>query len=394
VYSKAASGFWGEIALGLRTVALLATVLAAPVFAQTDLGEEALTPEQAEAKGFDYWLGRGVERDLAEAVRWLEKAAAAGRPQAAALLADLYSRGDGVQRDDERARELDLQAAALGVSPSEMRLGYAAMYPQDPAARDPAAAVPWLKAAAEQDHPMALYLLGQLYFSGQGVEADAELGWRLFTRAAELGYPPASAEAGRHLLVDDAAADDVQRGLYFLNKAASSAYAPGEYYLAKVYLNGRHVAPDVGAAARLLTHASERDYGPATFWLAELYAKGLGVEADAGRAAELRGKVVPTMPVGVRNEFAWELAVSPTAELRDGAFAVEIMEGATAERLAPAYIDTLAAAYAEAGRFEDAVRAQQRAIDALPRDASATSRDVFVERLELYRAGQPYREAQ
>jgi hypothetical protein len=266
------------------------------------------------------------------------------------------------------------------------------MYPQDPAARDPAGAVPWLKAAAEQDHPMALYLLGQLYFYGQGVEADAELGWRLFTRAAELGYPPASAEAGRHLLVDDAPADDVQRGLYFLNKGASSGYAPGEYYLGKVYLAGRHVALDAAVAAQWLTRAHEHEYGPATFWLAELYAKGLGVEVDAGRAAELREKVLPTMPVGVRNGFAWELAVNPTAELRDGAFAVEIMERVTAEQPSPAYVDTLAAAYAEAGRFEDAVRAQQRAIDALQTPVPAETRDAFRERLELYRSGQPYRE--
>jgi tetratricopeptide (TPR) repeat protein len=104
--------------------------------------------------------------------------------------------------------------------------------------------------------------------------------------------------------------------------------------------------------------------------------KGSASQADAARAAELRQKVLPTMPVGVRNDFAWELAVSPAAELRDGAFAVEIMERATAERPTPAYIDTLAAAYAEAGRFDDAMRAQQRAIDALPRDASAESRDV------------------
>ena len=372
---------------------MLATLFAARAFAQTDLGEKALDAEQAEAKGFDYWLGRGVERDLAEAARWLEQSAAAGRPRAAALLADLYSRGDGVQQDLARARELDLQAAETGVASSQMRLGYMAMYPQDPAARDPAGAVPWLKAAAEQDHPMALYLLGQLYFFGQGVEADAELGWKLFTRAAELGYPPAGSETGWYLLRDNAAADDVQRGLYFLNKAASAGHAPGQYYLGKVYLAGRHVARDAGVAAQWLTRANERDYPPATLWLAELYAKGLGVEVDAGRAAELRGLVLPTMPVGARNEFAWELSVSPTAELRDGAFAVEIMEGVIAERPSPAYIDTLAAAYAEAGRFADAVRAQQRAIDALQGSVPAATRDSFRERMELYRSGQPYREA-
>jgi TPR repeat protein len=392
VYSKAASGSNGGIVLALRTVAVLATLLAARVSAQTDLGEKALTPAQAEQRGFDYWQGRGVERDRAQAARWLEQAAAAGRPQAAALLADLYSRGDGVQRDDERARELDLQAAALGVAASQTNLGYAAMYPRDFAARDPAGALPWLRAAAEQENPMALFLLGQLYFSGQGVEADAELGWRLFTRAAELGYSPAGTGVARRLLVDDAPADDVRRGLYFLNKAASLGYAPGEYHLGKAYLTGRHVALDAAVAAEWLTRASEREYPPAMLWLAQLYAKGLGIEADAGRAAELRDRVLPTMPVGPRNDFAWELAVSPTAELRDGAFAVEIMEAVTAERPSPAYIDTLAAAYAEAGRFEDAVRAQQRAIDALQGPVPAETRDAFRERMELYRSGQPYRE--
>ena len=91
--------------------------------------------------------------------------------------------GEGVQRNDQRARELDLQAAALGVAPAQARLGYDATFPQDPAARDPASALPWLNAAAEQEHGPALYILGQLYLFGQAVEADPEFAWRLMTRA-------------------------------------------------------------------------------------------------------------------------------------------------------------------------------------------------------------------
>ncbi|HEX7236224.1 MAG TPA: hypothetical protein VF405_04625, partial [Gammaproteobacteria bacterium] len=225
-------------------------------------------------------------------------------------------------------------------------------------------------------------------------ETDTALGWRLFTRAAELGYPPATAAVADRLLVAGAAAEDVQRGLYFLNKAASSGYAPGEYSLGKVYLIGRHVARDAAVAAQWFTRAHERDFPPATLWLAELYAKGLGVEADAARAAELRKLVLPTMPVGARNDFAWELSISPAAELRNGALAVEIMEVAVVERPVPAYFDTLAAAYAEAGRFDDAVRAQQRAIDVLSPNTSAEGRASYVERLDLYRSGRAYHEGQ
>jgi uncharacterized protein len=380
--------------VGLRTAALLAMLLAARVFAQSDVGEKAPDGALAERQGFDYWAGRGVTRDRAEAARLFEQAASAGRPHAAALLADLYSRGDGVPQDLARARELNRQAAELGIASAQAWLGFDAVYPKDSAARDPAAALPWLEAAAEQEHPLALYVLAQLYFYGQGVDADAELGWRLFTRSAELGYSAASAETGWYLLRGDAPDDAVQRGLYFLKKAAGSGYPPGAYYLGKVYLVGRYVAPDATAAAQWLTRASEAKHPLATLWLAELYAKGVGVEADASRAAELRAQVLPTMPVGARNDFGWELSVSPGELVRDGAFAVEIMERVTAERPSPAYLDTLAAAYAEAGRFEDAARAQQRAIDALQGAAEDETRAAFRERIELYRSGQPYREAQ
>jgi TPR repeat protein len=376
-----------------RTVSLLATLLAVPALAQTDLGEQALDPAEAERRGFAAWGGRGVARDPAQAAKWLEQAAAAGRPYAASLLADLYRMGDGVQRDNQRAHELDLEAAALGVAPAQARLAYDAAYAQDPAARDPASAVPWLNAAAEQEHGPALFVLGQLYLFGQGVEADAELAWRLITRAAELGYLPAQAAVGARLLDGDPASDDVQRGLYFLQTAASSRNGTAAYWLGKLYLAGRHLETDFGLAAQWLTRSSELEFPPGHLWLAELYSKGLGVEADADRVDELRARVLPTMPVGARNEFAWELAVSPAEQLRNGAFAVEIMEGVTAERPAPTYLDTLAAAYAEAGRFEDAVRAQQRAIAALSGSETAEGRDALEQRLELYRSGQPYRDA-
>jgi Flp pilus assembly protein TadD len=65
------------------------------------------------------------------------------------------------------------------------------------------------------------------------------------------------------------------------------------------------------------------------------------------------------------NNLAWELATSPDDQLRNGAEAVQLAERACEltnyER--PQFIGTLAAAYAEAGRFEDAVAASQKAYD-------------------------------
>jgi serine/threonine-protein kinase len=55
-----------------------------------------------------------------------------------------------------------------------------------------------------------------------------------------------------------------------------------------------------------------------------------------------------------------------------------------------AYLDTLAAAYAEAGDFENAVKFQSQAIE--PSAASGDQQAGMRKRLELYRKKKPYRE--
>jgi tetratricopeptide (TPR) repeat protein len=94
------------------------------------------------------------------------------------------------------------------------------------------------------------------------------------------------------------------------------------------------------------------------------------------------------------NNFAWLLATTPDARFRNGAQAVELAERAcrlTNYRL-PLFVGTLAAAYAEAGRFDDAVKTADQAI-AL---GTAAKKDALVnknrELLKLYQAGKPYHE--
>ena len=54
------------------------------------------------------------------------------------------------------------------------------------------------------------------------------------------------------------------------------------------------------------------------------------------------------------------------------------------------YIDTLAATYAEAGRFADAVKYQKMALE--DPDFLESNGEEARARLELYEAGRPYRE--
>ncbi len=92
------------------------------------------------------------------------------------------------------------------------------------------------------------------------------------------------------------------------------------------------------------------------------------------------------------NNLAWILATSDEDKIRDGARAVSFGEKACAlsnENL-PTVVGTLAAAYAEAGRFVDAVKAGERARDLAARVGQADLAQRNEDFLELYRAQKPY----
>ena len=95
-----------------------------------------------------------------------------------------------------------------------------------------------------------------------------------------------------------------------------------------------------------------------------------------------------------RNSLAWLRATSPTAAVRNGKRAVEIATEACehGQWSDPSHIDTLAAAYAEAGDFESAIKFEQMAIEHLRSD-SDRKRDCE-QRLHLYQSHNPYREDQ
>jgi len=91
--------------------------------------------------------------------------------------------------------------------------------------------------------------------------------------------------------------------------------------------------------------------------------------------------------------LAWILATDPDAGVRNGAEAVRLASAAnaaTGEKDARAW-DVLAAAFAEAGRFDEAVRAAERALDLAGTSATAEAREGAKARLALYRDGQALR---
>ena len=191
-----------------------------------------------------YVVGEGVERDKAEAVKWLSKAAEnadtrekakaalkrieeedslidnaesptgeteyeaglkfyrekryesafklfekgtdRGHAGAQTYLALCYVYGRGVAKDSIKAFELFRKAAAQGNAEAMFNLGVCY---QDGVGikKDGAKAVDWYRKAADVGDPNAQFNLGYCYWTGDGVKKDTDEAVKWFRKAAEQG---------------------------------------------------------------------------------------------------------------------------------------------------------------------------------------------------------------
>jgi tetratricopeptide (TPR) repeat protein len=94
-----------------------------------------------------------------------------------------------------------------------------------------------------------------------------------------------------------------------------------------------------------------------------------------------------------QKNMAWVLATSPDPQLRNGARAVGLAESANRQRPNDAIFGaTLAAAYAEAGRFAEAISAAEAALQTSDATRNAALATLLRAQLALFREGQPFRD--
>jgi protein O-mannosyl-transferase len=97
----------------------------------------------------------------------------------------------------------------------------------------------------------------------------------------------------------------------------------------------------------------------------------------------------------VQNRLAWILATSPDASLRDGqkavSFAVRANEAAAGKN--PIVLGTLAAAYAETGRYDEAAATARKALNLAEAAKDAGLADALQEEIQRFAAHRPMRES-
>jgi len=187
----------------------------------------------------------------------------------------------------------------------------------------------------------------------------------------------------------DEGTEAYQRGDYAvaereLRPLAEQGHAGAQNTLGAMYHNGQGMPKDYGKALEWYRKAADQGNVWAQVNLGIMYQHGTGVAADDAMAVHWFREAADRRHAPGQNAAAWLLATRAT--LRDSGAAVDYARRAVAANDIATYSDTLAAAYAAAGRFRDAVREERHAIAAARKAGNDTG--FYEKRLVLYRRGE------
>ncbi|MCZ6642694.1 MAG: hypothetical protein O7F71_14035 [Gammaproteobacteria bacterium] len=216
--------------------------------------------------------------------------------------------------------------------------------------------IDWLSGIAELGDPYAQLLIGTVY--------------------SDFAKPPKNPERARD----------------YFNKAAEAGLAEAQFRFARIEIENNNLSHAIG----MLANAASQNHPRANDLLGEYYHLGKHVPENQTRAIGYFQRAIDGGSLTARNNLAWLLATCMDSEVRDGARAVALIKPIALLYGNWQHLDTLAAAYAELGHFDDAVIAQQEALDEI--ESSDAESDVSVAtsemslRLELFKAGTPFHE--
>lgn len=197
--------------------------------------------------GMAYYLGDGVVKDRAEAMKWFELSAEKGNVLAQLELGKGYYLGDGVPQDYIEA-------------------------------------IKWLKLASEQelpsyylidDHGLPQYLIGRIYYvGGKGVSLDHEEAVKWFELASKKGSSNAQFQLGMAYSLGEGIAQDHRKAIRWFKLSARNNNAHAQYELGRAYLLGEGVLQDYPEALKWFKLSAEQNHNIAQFELGKAYFLG------------------------------------------------------------------------------------------------------------------------
>jgi TPR repeat protein len=152
-------------------------------------------------------------------------------------------------------------------------------------ARKYLAALKKSKPLAEQGNPLAQFMLGASYASGQGVPQDYSQAFLWYRKAAEQGEMNAQNNLGTLYNNGQGVPQDFDQAALWFHKAAEQGEINAQNNLGALYNNGQGVPRNFDQAALWFRKAANQGLADAQNNLGGLYAQGRGVPKDFDQAA-------------------------------------------------------------------------------------------------------------
>lgn len=186
--------------------------------------------------------------DAERAIAYFEQSAKAGRGAALTAIGDMYRDGKGVPKDPSLARQYYERAIAAGET-GPASYAVAGLY-RDPAAGNPAAAIPYLEQSAAGGRAASYSALAEMYRRGEGVPADVAMARHYYEEALAAGDVKGGAY-GLGVLARDAPAADLFSARRHFEQAAAAGSGPAHVALAEM---ARQVPGDAAQRAAMIAH--------------------------------------------------------------------------------------------------------------------------------------------
>ena len=216
--------------------------------------------------GYMYTVGMGVSRDTTQAIGWYRRAASSSYPEAKVCLAVLYMRGEGVDQDAQEALRLLKSAAEKGDGRADAYLGYASLKGLGVPV-NLAAAEAWFRIGVKQHDPEAEFFLTIAEAEEPGRVPDLANEIKLLRLSAASGYVPAIHRLGLQLVNHPGLPQAPQEATGLLLSAAKAGAWQSSALLGILARDGQLVPQDPRAAYRWFRIAVAQGGSPAEKFL-------------------------------------------------------------------------------------------------------------------------------
>jgi TPR repeat protein len=210
-------------------------------------GDVAATKDLAKL----YLKGPHPYRDWEKPFALLLPLAEAGDVEAMDMVGSLYRDGKGVNSNNQAAIEWFTKAADAGLASAQYNLGMVYYRWRLNGKYHYGKSRDLLAAAAEQDHALAQWQLGEMYFYGTKIGKDMAQSIAWTKRSAESGLLKAQVTLGDRLL----AQQNYEEAVKWLRMAAERDDGHAQFTLGGLYERGRGVDKDEAKALELYTRA-------------------------------------------------------------------------------------------------------------------------------------------